>query len=100
VVRDLQLPCKTKAYVAGILGMGGLAAAAVIIRIPYLLILLHNYLDFLYYSPDAVNWSTVELGLGITAAAYVSMTPQKYLSHLTKNRLATLRPLLYVYFSY
>ncbi|KAJ5815859.1 hypothetical protein N7447_008092 [Penicillium robsamsonii] len=93
LVWKLQMNLRTKAALAGILGMGcmyvypvdalgiGLntdplgysASAAVIIRIPF----LHDYkdIDFLYATANISIWSNVEAGLGIAAGSLVTLRP-------------------------
>ncbi|KJK66333.1 P-type ATPase of unknown pump specificity type V [Aspergillus parasiticus SU-1] len=73
LVWNLQMNTKTKAALAGILSLGCIASAAVIVRIPY----LHHYKDteFLYATTDISIWSNVEAGLGITAGSLVTLRP-------------------------
>ncbi|KAI9934333.1 hypothetical protein ASPWEDRAFT_170040 [Aspergillus wentii DTO 134E9] len=73
LVWNLQMNTKTKAALAGILSMGCVASAAVIVRIPY----LHTYKDpeFLYATTQISIWSNVEAGLGITAGSLVTLRP-------------------------
>ncbi|KAF9893174.1 hypothetical protein FE257_012589 [Aspergillus nanangensis] len=73
LVWHLQMNTKTKAALAGILSLGCIASAAVIVRIPY----LHTYKDpdFLYATADISVWSNVEAGLGITAGSLVTLRP-------------------------
>ncbi|KAL4897345.1 P-type ATPase [Aspergillus ambiguus] len=73
LVWNLQMTPKTKAALAGILSLGCVASAAVIVRIPY----LHTYKDpeFLYATSNISIWSNVEAGLGITAGSLVTLRP-------------------------
>ncbi|KAK1140284.1 putative cation-transporting ATPase 1 [Aspergillus melleus] len=73
LVWNLQMNMCTKAALAGILSLGCIASAAVIVRIPY----LHYYKDteFLYATTDISIWSNVEAGLGITAGSLVTLRP-------------------------
>ncbi|KAE8380959.1 hypothetical protein BDV26DRAFT_110369 [Aspergillus bertholletiae] len=73
LVWNLQMNARTKAALAGILSLGCIASAAVIVRIPY----LHNYkaAEFLYATTDISIWSNVEAGLGITAGSLVTLRP-------------------------
>ncbi|KAJ5769484.1 hypothetical protein N7520_004043 [Penicillium odoratum] len=73
LVWNLQMNTRTKAALAGILGMGCVASAAVIIRIPF----LHDYkdTDFLYATTNISIWSNVEAGLGIAAGSLVTLRP-------------------------
>ncbi|KAJ6112199.1 hypothetical protein N7523_008260 [Penicillium sp. IBT 18751x] len=73
LVWSLQMNVRTKAALAGILGMGCIASAAVIIRIPF----LHDYKDpdFLYATAQISIWSNVEASLGIAAGSLVTLRP-------------------------
>ncbi|KAJ5106024.1 hypothetical protein NUU61_003371 [Penicillium alfredii] len=73
LVWNLQMNTRTKVALAGILGMGCVAGAAVIIRIPY----LHDYKnhDFLYATANISIWSNVEASLGIAAGSLVTLRP-------------------------
>ncbi|KAJ5886946.1 uncharacterized protein N7473_009620 [Penicillium subrubescens] len=73
LVWNLQMNVRTKAALAGILGMGCVASAAVIVRIPY----LHDYkdADFLYATSNISIWSNVEASLGIIAGSLVTLRP-------------------------
>ncbi|OGE50579.1 hypothetical protein PENARI_c016G02441 [Penicillium arizonense] len=73
LVWNLQMNWRTKAALAGILGMGCVASAAVIIRIPF----LHDYkdTDFLYATAQISIWSNVEASLGIAAGSLVTLRP-------------------------
>ncbi|KAJ5511514.1 hypothetical protein N7453_003617 [Penicillium expansum] len=73
LVWNLQMNLRTKCALAGILGMGCIASAAVIIRIPF----LHDYknVDFLYATANISIWSNVEAGLGIAAGSLVTLRP-------------------------
>ncbi|OQE38696.1 hypothetical protein PENCOP_c008G05453 [Penicillium coprophilum] len=73
LVWNLQMNLRTKSALAGILGMGCIASAAVIVRIPF----LHDYKDrdFLYATANISIWSNVEAGLGIAAGSLVTLRP-------------------------
>ncbi|KAL6240001.1 hypothetical protein BDW75DRAFT_226706 [Aspergillus navahoensis] len=73
LVWKLHMHRTTKAALAGILSLGCIASAAVIVRIPY----LHYYKDedFLYATTQISIWSNVEAGLGITAGSLVTLRP-------------------------
>ncbi|KAJ5475617.1 hypothetical protein N7539_007904 [Penicillium diatomitis] len=73
LVWNLHMNVRTKAALAGILGMGCVASAAVIVRIPF----LHDYKDpdFLYATTDISIWSNVEASLGIAAGSLVTLRP-------------------------
>jgi len=76
LVYKLHLPTGGyKASVFVVLSFGVLACCAVLIRLPFLVSLKIGLEDFMYYTTHVVNWSTVELGLGIIAAAGSSLRP-------------------------
>ncbi|KAH9213784.1 hypothetical protein DL95DRAFT_390117 [Leptodontidium sp. 2 PMI_412] len=75
IVSQLQMNPRTKLTVSIILSMGIVACAAVIIRIPYVKILVDNAQDFLFSSTDVVIWTTIEPGLAITAANLATLRP-------------------------
>ncbi|KAL2003843.1 hypothetical protein VTN02DRAFT_2060 [Thermoascus thermophilus] len=73
LIWNLQMNPRTKWGVVGILSLGCIASAAVVIRIPY----LHDYFDkdFLYATANISIWSNVEASLGITAGSLVTLRP-------------------------
>ncbi|GLA87694.1 hypothetical protein AtubIFM56815_002122 [Aspergillus tubingensis] len=73
LVWKLQMSRQTKAALAGILSLGCIASAGVIVRIPF----LPTYKDaeFLYATTQISIWSNVEAGLGITAGCLVTLRP-------------------------
>jgi hypothetical protein len=73
IVRSLTVTLRTKIVVAMILALGAVGSTATIIRIPFLKQLALN--DFLYSTTDVAIWSTVEPGIGITAAAMACLRP-------------------------
>ncbi|KAF8853880.1 hypothetical protein BDZ45DRAFT_597883, partial [Acephala macrosclerotiorum] len=75
IVSQLQMNIRTKLTVSTILSMGIIAAIAVIVRIPYVKILVDNAADFLYSSTDVVILSAIEPGLAITAANMATLRP-------------------------
>jgi hypothetical protein len=93
IVSQLQMNIRTKITVCAILSLGILwaslsippfllttnpnqsAAIAVIIRIPFVKILVDNAADFLFSSTDVVIWSAIEPGLAITAANMATLRP-------------------------
>lgn len=82
---------RTKVIVSILLGIGALyvfcslahppantphrAAIAVIIRIPYVRILVDHATDFSYHATDVVLWTNIEPGLGVTAANIATLRP-------------------------
>lgn len=74
LVYNLQMDKKVKISVVLILAAGAIASSATIVRFPYLHTLT-DIGDFLYSTSDVAIWSTVETGLGITAAAIATLRP-------------------------
>ncbi|GES59683.1 putative integral membrane protein [Aspergillus terreus] len=73
MIWNLQMRPRTKFSLAVILGLGMVAGAAVIIRIPF----LPNYKDkeFLYATWQISIWSNVEANLGIAAGSMSTIRP-------------------------
>ncbi|RMZ47523.1 hypothetical protein CA14_010311 [Aspergillus flavus] len=73
LIRDLQITGRSKWALAGILGLGCVASAAVVVRIPF----LPNYMetDFLYATSGIAISSNIEAGLGIAAGSLVTLRP-------------------------
>ncbi|KAH1952284.1 hypothetical protein KXV69_001916 [Aspergillus fumigatus] len=73
IIWSLRMNTRTKMAIAGILGIGCIASAAVIVRIPF----VHNYKDpdFFYATYQISIWSNVEAGLGITAGSLTTLRP-------------------------
>ncbi|KAF3014231.1 hypothetical protein E8E14_009166 [Neopestalotiopsis sp. 37M] len=74
LVWNLQMNKQVKISVAAILAAGCIASTATIVRFPYLYSLT-DIGDFLYSTADVAIWSTVETGLGITAACVATLRP-------------------------
>ncbi|KAJ5125044.1 uncharacterized protein N7515_008869 [Penicillium bovifimosum] len=80
LIWNLRMNRRTKAAIVGILGIGCVASAAVIIRIPF----IHHYNDeeFLFNTYQIAIWSNVEAGIGITAGCLTTLRPlYRYLRH-------------------
>ncbi|KAK6222612.1 hypothetical protein LQW54_000792 [Pestalotiopsis sp. IQ-011] len=71
LVWNLQMDSRVKISVIAILAAGCIAT---IVRFPYLYSLT-DISDFLYSTADVAIWSTVETGLGITAACVATLRP-------------------------
>ncbi|GIJ89206.1 hypothetical protein Asppvi_008136 [Aspergillus pseudoviridinutans] len=73
IIWSLRMNARTKMAIAGILGIGCIASAAVIVRIPF----IHSYKDpdFFYATYQISIWSNVEAGLGITAGSLTTLRP-------------------------
>ncbi|KAI0480048.1 hypothetical protein GGR56DRAFT_686974 [Xylariaceae sp. FL0804] len=74
LVSSLQMNLRMKISVICILGAGAIASSATIVRFPYIHTLT-DIDDFLYSTTDVAIWSTVETGLGITAAGVATLRP-------------------------
>ncbi|SMQ47647.1 unnamed protein product [Zymoseptoria tritici ST99CH_3D7] len=86
VVRGLDMSKRQKRLVAGILSFAAVGSTATIVRLPYIGSLKESFLgsngNFLYNTVGVAIWTTVEVGIGISAGC-----------------LATLRPLIRLAFS-
>ncbi|KAF1947356.1 hypothetical protein EJ02DRAFT_140905 [Clathrospora elynae] len=80
LIWNLQLKRRAKIALIPLITMGCVASAAVIARLPF--IRYFNSPDFLWATTDIAIWSTIEMGLAITAGS-----------------LATLRPLFFIVMS-
>ncbi|EKG14870.1 integral membrane protein [Macrophomina phaseolina MS6] len=89
IVWDLHMNQRTKMVVVVILGFAAIGSTATLVRIPYIKGLKTRD-DFLYETTDVAIWSTVEPGIGMTAACIATLRPllQKILS---KTGLSTPR---------
>jgi len=74
IVVKLQMNARTKLSVACILAVGAIASTATIVRIPYIAG-MSNIADFLWATSDVAIWSTIEIGIGITASATATLRP-------------------------
>ncbi|KAL3449888.1 hypothetical protein BJX65DRAFT_294492 [Aspergillus insuetus] len=73
LIRRLRASIGTKAGIAVILGIGCVASAAVIVRIPF----LHSLksAEFLHATSQVAIWSNIEASLGITAGSLAPLRP-------------------------
>ncbi|GME33329.1 Integral membrane protein [Neofusicoccum parvum] len=74
IVWDLQMNKRTKLVVVGILAFAAIGSTATIIRMPYIKGFEATH-DFLYESTDIAIWSTIEPGIGMTAACIATLRP-------------------------
>ncbi|KAM0332057.1 hypothetical protein ACHAQA_002326 [Verticillium albo-atrum] len=74
LVIPLRLPLRTRLGLAAILALAALGSTATIVRAVYIPHLLSGA-DFLHTTADVALWSTVEPGLGITAANLATLRP-------------------------
>ncbi|KAM5343669.1 hypothetical protein ACJ41O_012206 [Fusarium nematophilum] len=74
ILWKVQLRRSIKVSVAIILGLAAVASTATIVRLRYLLALLHNQ-NFLSESGKIAAWTVVELGIGIFAGSVPALRP-------------------------
>ncbi|KAJ5193531.1 hypothetical protein N7449_009673 [Penicillium cf. viridicatum] len=73
LIWNLRMNRGTKIAIVVVLGIGCIASAAVIVRIPYLP--TYKDPDFLYATYQLSIWSNVEAGIGITAGCLTTLRP-------------------------
>ncbi|GAB1318555.1 Rhodopsin domain-containing protein [Madurella fahalii] len=91
IVSHLNIKLKTKLALIALMGLGCLASAAVVIRIPYMGGIASD--DFLYETAEIAIWSAVEQSLAITAGGLATLQPLVKLIGY-KLGLTTSRPAL------
>ncbi|KAK2007261.1 hypothetical protein LZ32DRAFT_632413 [Colletotrichum eremochloae] len=74
ILWSLSLPKQTRLLAFSILSFAAIGSIATIIRLVYIPTLLDGD-DFLWSTTDLVLWSTVEPGIGITAASIATLRP-------------------------
>ncbi|OLN97002.1 hypothetical protein CCHL11_02071 [Colletotrichum chlorophyti] len=74
IVWSLSLPKRTRLLAFGILSFAAIGSAATVARSVYIPTLLNGE-DFLWATTDVAIWSTVEPGIGITAASIATLRP-------------------------
>ncbi|PNS21980.1 hypothetical protein CAC42_578 [Sphaceloma murrayae] len=75
LVWNTSMNKKTRGLVCVLLGMASVAGVATVVRIPYLSTLNHYKGDFLWNTTEVAMLTTVEVGLGITAACAATFRP-------------------------
>ncbi|KAE8313104.1 hypothetical protein BDV41DRAFT_577059 [Aspergillus transmontanensis] len=70
----LTISRRTKLGLIVILGLGGIAIAAMIIRMPFLHLMMDSD-EFLYSTTQVAIWSHVKVDLGIIAGSLTSLRP-------------------------
>ncbi|KAI5196430.1 hypothetical protein AUEXF2481DRAFT_6038 [Aureobasidium subglaciale EXF-2481] len=82
IVKDLQMHRHQKAVVAVILGFAAVGSSATIIRLPYVWTIKEYKGEFLWRTADVAIWTTVEVGIGITAGNLGTLRPllQRFMS--------------------
>ncbi|KAK4150759.1 hypothetical protein C8A00DRAFT_45904 [Chaetomidium leptoderma] len=73
VLSHLNMKLKTKVALCILMGLGCIASAAVVVRLPYMRLIASD--DFLYDTVDVAIWSTVEQALAITAGGLATLQP-------------------------
>ncbi|CAK7235048.1 hypothetical protein SBRCBS47491_009157 [Sporothrix bragantina] len=74
LVWQAKMERRKKISVSAVLALGSIASIATIVRIPY----ADGYLstpDFLYTFTDLAIWSTLEIGIALTASSLATLTP-------------------------
>ncbi|PON25133.1 hypothetical protein TGAM01_v206214 [Trichoderma gamsii] len=74
IVWSLKMPLKTKILVIVLLSFAAIASTATLVRYKYVNTLSEGR-NFLFATADIANWSTVEVGVGITAASLATLKP-------------------------
>ncbi|KAL1640389.1 hypothetical protein SLS58_007062 [Diplodia intermedia] len=74
IVWDLHMNSRTKGVVVIILGFAAIGSTATLVRIPFIHGLKATE-NFLYESTDVAIWSTIEPGVGMTAACVATLRP-------------------------
>ncbi|PTB39269.1 uncharacterized protein TrAFT101_007944 [Trichoderma asperellum] len=74
IVWSLNMPMKSRILVIGLLGFAAIASTATLVRYKYV-DSLSDGPNFLFATVDIANWSTVEVGIGITAASLATLKP-------------------------
>ncbi|KAF2797316.1 hypothetical protein K505DRAFT_269741 [Melanomma pulvis-pyrius CBS 109.77] len=84
IVKDLQMKRRVKVIVSSVIALAAIGSTATIIRLPYTSTLKEYKGDFLYRTTDFAIWTTVEVGVGITAGSIATLKP------LMKSAIASL----------
>ncbi|CAK1362530.1 hypothetical protein CB0940_05256 [Cercospora beticola] len=79
IVKDLQMSKRQKRLVAVILSFAAIGSSATIVRLPYVGSLIESFDgwngDFLFNTVGVAIWTTVEIGVGITAGCMATLRP-------------------------
>ncbi|KAF2210361.1 hypothetical protein CERZMDRAFT_28819, partial [Cercospora zeae-maydis SCOH1-5] len=79
IVKDLQMSTRQKRLVAVILSFAAIGSSATIVRLPYVGSLIESFDgwegDFLFNTVGVAIWTTVEIGVGITAGCMATLRP-------------------------
>lgn len=74
LVWQAKMERRKKISVSAVLALGSVASVATIVRIPFADGILDNP-DFLYNFTDLAIWSTLEIGIALTASSLATLTP-------------------------
>ncbi|KAK6212380.1 hypothetical protein LQW54_005333 [Pestalotiopsis sp. IQ-011] len=74
IVWNAKMDRRSKISVACVLALGSIASMATVVRIPYAKQLLSDP-DYLHNFTDLAIWSTIEIGLGLTASSLATLKP-------------------------
>lgn len=69
-----KMDLRTKISTCGVLAIGALASIATVARIPYARDILGNP-DYLYNFTNIAIWSTIEIGMALTASSLATLKP-------------------------
>ncbi|KAH8704334.1 hypothetical protein GQ44DRAFT_732482 [Phaeosphaeriaceae sp. PMI808] len=75
IVKNLQMKKRMKIVVASVIAFAAIGSTATIIRLPYSSSLKEYKGDFLYRTTGFAIWTTVEVGVGITAGCIATLRP-------------------------
>ncbi|CAI6313927.1 unnamed protein product [Periconia digitata] len=75
IASSLSLETRIRNLITALLVFAAIASIAGTIRIPYTASLTSGGPDFLFATANLTTWSTVELGIGITAASILTLHP-------------------------
>ncbi|KAH7357489.1 hypothetical protein BKA66DRAFT_574314 [Pyrenochaeta sp. MPI-SDFR-AT-0127] len=88
IVKDLQMKKRMKIVVASVIAFAAIGSTATIIRLPYTSSLKEYKGDFLHRTTSFAIWTTVEVGVGITAGCIATLRPLMRCSLLSFSRSA------------
>ncbi|PVH93122.1 hypothetical protein DM02DRAFT_249370 [Periconia macrospinosa] len=75
IIKDLQMKRRVKIVVSGVIALAAIASTATIIRLPYTKSLGSYKGELLYDTVDFALWTTIEVGIGITAGSIATLKP-------------------------
>ncbi|EMD62475.1 hypothetical protein GGP41_002006 [Bipolaris sorokiniana] len=75
IVQGLHMKKRMKVVVASVIALAAIGSTATIIRLPYTTTIKGYKGDFLFRTTDFAIWSTIEVGLGISAGSIATLRP-------------------------